>query len=402
MHRTMLRTPLLLALALLVSAFAYSEPLKVAFFYPEDASTPQLNTYTYALAGQAGKQGATLAAEEFGWAAQQEGLDFQVLFSSAPTGESAVRAAQRLMARENVFALIGGFETSQAQALSQLAEDNDLLFLDLSGTAAAEAAPKNTFHLMPTETTWLQELRNASASGPGGEWLVVYSTGPGGERRLEQARSVFFAGPDAPVEKAHAAVEASAPTFRDALGILQDDPGLNVLLLLDWQPQLDFLGHVESSGLDIPQILALPDTVTTTREFYGLVRAAAPAYSDRETLLTPWEATLESPEASALNSRYLAHFGEPMDPAAWAAYEAVRLAYESARLVGTSAEDLRDHLAGSDQSFNVDKDSPVMFDAATHELRQPLYTVQILPYTKEGTLLERKLGRARLETKIFP
>lgn len=387
---------------LLVSAFAYSEPLQVAFFYPEEIVAPEMNTYSYALAGEAGRRGATLAAEEFGWAAQQEGLEFKVLFSSAPTVDSAVRAAKRLIARENIFAIIGGFEATQAQALSALAEENDLLFLNLSGTGATKPTEKNTFHLMPSVPTWLRELRRIADSQPGEEWLVIHETGPVGEYRLEQSRSVFFEGSDAPSEKAHTAVEASAPTFREALNILHNDPELNVLLLLDWQLQLDFFGYLESSGLEIPQVLALPDTVTTTREFYGLLRSTAPSYSERHQLLTPWEATLENPEASDLNARYLAHFGEPMDAAAWAAYEAVKLAYESVISAGSSVEDLRNHLLGSNQDFNVDKDIPVSFDVSTHELRQPLYIVRTRPYTTEGSLLERKLGRARLEGTILP
>jgi ABC-type branched-subunit amino acid transport system substrate-binding protein len=390
------RIPLLSLLAVLLFGVAAAQPqtVSVAFFYPQQPARPELNTYSYSIAGESGRKGAELAAEEFGWAAQQAGLDFRVLLSSAPTAESAGRAARRLIANEGIVALIGGFDGAQAQALSELAAESDLLFLNAGSTDRSYGPGPNTLHLMPDVDTWLGAL--LSVAGPGSEtWFVVHAADSEGEHRLERAREVLGA---AGAEVQGSAIDPAAPLYGEALDALRENPSATVLLLLDWQLQLDFLGQLESAGLDL-QVFALPDSVSMTREYYGLQRAAAPDYARLQ--LSLWEATLETPEAEALNSRYLAHYGEPMDAPAWAAFEAVRLVYEAtvATQGGTTAELLAFLTEAAE--LNVDKDAPARF-TEDHDLLQPLYAVRIMPYEAEASLLDKKLGRAQLELVISP
>jgi ABC-type branched-subunit amino acid transport system substrate-binding protein len=385
-----------LAALLLGAAGAQPQTVSIAFFYPQQPARPELNTYTYAIAGESARKGAELAAEEFGWAAQQAGLDFRVLLSSAPTAESVSRAARRLIASEGITALIGGFDSAQAQVLSELAAERDLLFLNAGSTDRSYLPGPNTLHLMPDVDTWLRALLSV-AEPEGEDWLIVHAADAEGEYRLERAREVLTAAGPAKVQAS--AIDPAAPRYGEALDALRDNPDATVLLLLDWQLQLDFLGRLESSGLDV-EVFTLPDSVSMTREFYGMLRAAAPNYARLQLAL--WEATLETPEAQALNSRYLAHYGEPMDPPAWAAFEAVRLAYEAiVATQGGSAAELLAFLTEAAE-LNVDKDAPVRFDPESLELLQPLYAVRIMPYEAEASLLDKKLGRAQLELVISP
>ena len=68
----------LLLLVVTVSTVLAEEPLQVAFIYPQAPSNAVLNTYDYSIAGEAGRRGAELANEQFGWVAQQQGIDFRV------------------------------------------------------------------------------------------------------------------------------------------------------------------------------------------------------------------------------------------------------------------------------------------------------------------------------------
>jgi ABC-type branched-subunit amino acid transport system substrate-binding protein len=249
---------------------------------------------------------------------------------------------------------------------------------------------------MPDVDTWLRALLSV-AEPEGAAWLIVHAADTEGEYRLERAREVLTAAGPAKVQAS--AIDPAAPRYGEALDALRDNPDATVLLLLDWQLQLDFLGRLESSGLDV-EVFTLPDSVSMTREFYGMLRAAAPNYARLQLAL--WEATLETPEAQALNSRYLAHYGEPMDPPAWAAFEAVRLVYEAiVATQGGSAAELLAFLTEAAE-LNVDKDAPVRFDPESLELLQPLYAVRIMPYEAEASLLDKKLGRAQLELVISP
>jgi ABC-type branched-subunit amino acid transport system substrate-binding protein len=375
---------------------ARPQTVSVAFFYPQQPARPELNTYTYAIAGESARKGAELAAEEFGWAAQQAGFDFRVLLSSAPTAASAGRAARRLIASEGIIALIGGFDSAQAQVLSELAAERDLLFLNTGSTDRSYGPGRNALHLMPDVDTWLATL--LSVAEPEGEtWFVLHAADTEGEYRLERARQVLAAAGTSVVQAS--AIDPAAPRYGEVLDALRENPEATVLLLLDWQLQLDFLGRLESSGLDV-QVFSLPDSVSMTREFYGMLRTAAPHYARLQ--LTLCEATLATPEAQALNGRYLAHFGEPMDAPAWAAFEAVRLVYEATVATqGGSAAELLAFLAEAAE-LDVDKDAAVHFDPDSLELLQPLYAVRIMPYEAEASLLDKKLGRAQLELVISP
>lgn len=389
---------LVMLTALLASGLvaAQDATLTVAFFYPQEPAQPELNTWSYGIAGESGRNGARLAAEEFGWAAQQTGADLRVLFTSAPDARSAARAAERLIATEDVFALIGGFEASQAQVLGELAEEHDLLFINTGSTYRSSGLHPNTIHLQPSVDTWLKAILLLAEVQPEDSWLVIYADDAEGHYRLERAGELIFSSSDAPAQLDAGAIDPTAPLFDAALAALRQNPATAVLLLVDWQLQLDFLGQLESSGISGLQIFSLPDSVTSTREFYGMARATAPRYSSGLQLAS-WEATLSSPEAAELNIRYLGHYGEPMDPPAWAAYEAVKLVFEAAMAVGTdSAAALLAYLTDPQLQFSIDKDRLASLNHVDNELLQPLYTVRIMPYRAEESLLNKKLGRVEL------
>lgn len=388
---------LLIALLLVTYGWAQGNLVQVAFLYPQTPANAPINSYFYGIAGESGRRGAELAAARYGWEAQQQGWEFKVLMASAPNQASAGRAARRLIANEGVLALIGGFEGSQANSLSALADEQDVLFINVGSTDRIPGSGATTLHIQPSASTYLRAIREIAEPVEREAWYVVYSADEEGERRLEHARAMLFGGPNSPSEVGSAGIAPGVPQFGAALAEIAEREPTAVLLLLDWRLQLEFLGQLESSGVSGPHVWSLPDSVTTTREFYGLIRNAAPRTGTGPRVV-PWEATLASAEAAELNERYEARYGEPMDPPAWAAYQAVKLVFQALSAVETvSGEALLEYLTDPATTLSVDKDTPVAFDPLSRELVQPLYLVTVDPEPVVGSLLEKKRARVTLE-----
>ena len=200
-------------------------------------------------------------------------------------------------------------------------------------------------------------------------------------------------------EVGKAVVDANLPAFAgilEAIGKARPDV---VLLLLDWLPQLDFLGQYEAAGLDIA-VTGFPGPVAQTREFFALSRDIAPKAGTgyRATL---WETTLDAHGAGKLNHRFMSRWGEPMDPPGWAAYAAVKILYEAVVTTGTlESPTLVEYLESPEAVFDVKKGPGVSFRPWDHQLRQSLYLVKIDPEAEWGMQLSRRVEIAGLVEEL--
>jgi hypothetical protein len=87
-----------------------------------------------------------------------------------------------------------------------------------------------------------------------------------------------------------------------------------------------------------------------------------------------WDASLTRFGADTLNQRFRRRFGEPMAPAAWTAWFAVKVLWESAlRMKSADASHLADYLGRETTRFDGHKGQPLSFRDTDHQLRQPLY-----------------------------
>jgi hypothetical protein len=101
--------------------------------------------------------------------------------------------------------------------------------------------------------------------------------------------------------------------------------------------------------------------------------AAKEALSEEVVL---WHPSLTRYGAAQLNDRYKARFGEAMTGRAWAAWAAVKVAWETAlRTSGTGVQPLAAALANEATQFDGHKGAPLSFRPWDHQLRQPLYSV---------------------------
>ena len=87
-----------------------------------------------------------------------------------------------------------------------------------------------------------------------------------------------------------------------------------------------------------------------------------------------WDASLTRFGADTLNQRFRRRFGVAMAPAAWTAWFAVKVLWESAlRMKSADAAHLADYLTRQTTRFDGHKGQPLSFRVTDHQLRQPLY-----------------------------
>ena len=119
----------------------------------------------------------------------------------------------------------------------------------------------------------------------------------------------------------------------------------------------------------MPTVFHLAPGAATRR--LTMARASGPG------TLELWHPALRRFGAAQLNARYRARFDAPMDSPAWAGWMAVKLLWESAsRLDAARGDTLAAWLLSPRARFDGHKGRALSFDAATHELRQPLYIVR--------------------------
>lgn len=352
--------------------------------------------------GEAARMGLTLAAEDAGQNGALLGWTPELVLANAPGPEAAARAARRLIAAEGVTVLIGGYTAEEAEALAQVAEDTGALFLNAGASAdrLRQSCRPMTFHVEPSAAMYLDALLGWFVRAGFRRWHVVRDDSPESAARADRARAALdsrhwgakLAGTsqillddDRSIAPALADIAATSPDV--------------VLLLTDWRSQLDLLSRYQAAGLTAP-VTGFPEPAAQLREFYLKSHEAAPtAGSGRRA--AAWEATLDAYGARELNARFNGRWGRPMDPAAWSAYMALKIAFEAAMLSGsTKGPDLAAHLAGETSVFDVSKGIGVTFRPWDHQLRQSLFLVKIADDPSPALSLDAVLARASLEGEL--
>ncbi len=367
-----------LTAGILGSTHAQNEAVRIGVVLPTRTGQTPVRPETEEVAGEAALKGALMGEEDYGFnPTALTGKNFELLTSSAPDADAAFRAAERLAATEGVFALVGGFGKDQALALSTIAEDREVLFFNIGSPSDAlrgEACTRYTFHIEASAAMYLDALSEWFVRAGFRRWFFVYSGSDEGKALYTRALSSL--------QERHLGASTvgkvevpEGPIYGKAMEAIQHASPDVVLSLLGWRSHLDFLGHYEAAGLEFA-ITAFPYPVTQTREFFIASRNVAPQASSSR-LVTLWEATLDAYGARELNERFFARWGVPMDPSAWAAYQAVTILFEATSTVRTShAPTLVEYLESPRAVFDVHKGTDVSFRPWDHQLRQPLYLVE--------------------------
>lgn len=341
-----------------------------------------------AILGSAANRGAILAGDEILGQVGPSGRQFKALISSAPDTDSMLRAARRMTREEGAYAIIGGFTTDDAQALSSLAVEDDFIFLNIgaqSDSLRGSDCSRNTFHLSDSVTACLDAMITLGTQSPAKRWYFVYSDEPGQQAKMTTAAELLHDHRDVSIAGS-VKVAQNVPFYSAAFTeIARVDPEL-VILLLTPNEQLTFLAQYGASGLTA-RTMCFPSPVAQSRQFYAAYLANLPEISSAQHIAT-WDATLENETAVNLNSRYLERFGLAMDPLAWAAYAGVKVMAEAAvKADSTESTDLIDYLEDEGVQFDVGKAAETSFRPWDHQMRQPLYLVRTQRDFKDRTTL---------------
>jgi ABC-type branched-subunit amino acid transport system substrate-binding protein len=364
------------------------EVLKIGVVLPTKTGETPVRAATHQVAGEAALMGAIMAEELLVAASNRPSAPgLEVLVATAPEAQAALRAAERLVAAQQVFALVGGFG-GQAEVLAEVAAENGLPYLNIGSPHQALRRPmygRYTFSVEASAQMYLSAIFRWFAAAGARRWFLVYEDSLEGESLVDLSRSLGDEAPGGGCEMAAAAVTDGDGVYREVLHSVRRAEPEALLMLLDPVAQLDFLSQYETSGLTA-QVTGFPYPVAQTREFLNACRHIAPvAGSGYRAML--WEGGIDDGDAGDLNRLFRGRWGRVMDPSAWAAYQAVGILYRAAIEAGTvSGSKLVSYLESPRVSFEIGKETAASFGATDHQLHQSLYMIEI--QTEANTAVE--------------
>ena len=367
-----------------ISQDVFERPLRIGVILPAEATEEMPPGTRPGSAAQSARLGALFVGEELAHNASLLGIDVEVLIAGAEEAELE-QVAQRLVDEEGAFGLVGGFGREAASTLSSFAEEQAIPFLNIGWPGDSlrnEECNAYTFHVEPSDAMYLDALTGWFVRAGFRRWGFVFEDSERGrqlyERSLWALNERHFGGR----EVAQATVGADDPAWEDAFERLRRGEPDVVLLLLDPQQQLEFLQR-SSSGGEAWQVTGFPYPNTQTRAYYRTWVQSAP---QDENLYrgASWEATIDSYGARELNARFLAQMGTEMDAGSWAAYQGVRILYDSAMAVRSlEGEVLREYMSSPAAVYDVWKGIGVTFRPWDQQLRQSLFLVHLAPGEEE-------------------
>lgn len=379
-------------------AHARGVAVRIGAVLPTGGAALPMAAANLGAAGETARMGFIMAEEELALNAGLLGRDFGVLISSAPGAEAAHRAARRLAAVEGVSVLVGGFSREEADALAEVAEEFGILFMNIgcpSDALRGEGCRPLSFHVEASAAMYLDAIMGWFVRSQYRTWHLVHEDSEEGHALAARAGQALAHRHWGGREVGRTVVRPRGRDFHEAIRAIQSDGPDAVLVLTDWLAQLDFLASYEAAALTHP-VVGFPEPSTQLREYFAKSRQIAPAAGAGHRAVL-WEATLDAYGARELNARFGSRWGKPMDPPAWAAYQACKIAYEAALFGGTlEGAGLAEYLTSERAVFDVHKGIGVSFRRWDHQLRQSLYLVKIEPPGEPGYGLRHGLKRASL------
>jgi ABC-type branched-subunit amino acid transport system substrate-binding protein/ABC-type amino acid transport substrate-binding protein len=367
--------------------------IRVGVVVPSETS----DYHPYQTAGEAARRGAELAENYIARFVEPYDVQFEVLTASAPNDEAAVRAVERLATVEDVIAFVGGFGRAQAEELSRIAAERDLVFFNVGASDDAlrgEQCRVTTFHVEASASMYA-DAAIAWYTGQGlDDWYLIHEATESGEELAEHVRA-RLAGQPSPAKLVGAsAVEPGQLVYVSEIQAIREAAPDVVLLQLGAEELHIFYGQLQGQRVEAV-VTAVPEVRAQTREFLYRFSRAAPdfATAPRPAL---WETSVAEGEAGEINEGYTSRAGDPMEPSAWAAYTAVLFTFEAAAAnAAGDAVSLVEFLSDPETSLDLGKGEGVSFRAWDHQLRQPLYMVQVDPDAAWGRRLSPRLALAR-------
>lgn len=365
---------LLATIALMFMSAAAANPLAIGVIVPDADGASEVT----AAVARGAEQGAEMAEEEHLFNADIFGLEFAVPIVRADGADQVTAAAQTLLDEQEIVAVAGGFTLDEAAALSAWSAETGVPFLNVGAEHDAlrnDLCEATSFHVAPSAGMYLDALVGWYVRSAFRDWFFVLGEGMDAEALADRTRWSMR-------ERHFGAREAGRASFErggdaGALADAIDRSGADVvLLLMDAEHQLETMAALEETG-STTIVAGFPTGETQTRTFFDLSRTVAPTLGT-DHRATAWEASLDAYGAREINARFRDMFGVPMEPSAWATYQAVKVVFEAATLGGSSdPEAVVEYITGPEGVFDVWKGIGVTFRPWDHQLRQSLFLVRI-------------------------
>ncbi|TVR87760.1 MAG: hypothetical protein EA416_14235 [Trueperaceae bacterium] len=350
------------------------------------------------LIGEAARRGAILAENSIARAVDRDDVRFEVLFASAPSHDSAVRAAERLTALHGVQAIVGGFDDEEAEALSDLAAARGVVFFNVGSgapTLRGSLCRPTTLHVAASTDMYVDAIVIEAARSDASDWFVLTEDGlvpEGYDARVAAALDRSARGGSV---VGSARVPARQFVYFDVLDAIRASEAAAVLVVLGTEATDQFLVQYEMMGLDAV-VAVVPNLMSQTRPVLLRYRQAAPRASAAPRPAV-WDTTLTEHGADDLNERYTSRNAEPMEGVSWTTYAAVMSVFQATK-VGAAADaaTMLAYLADDTTELDVAKGPGVGYRSWNGQLRQPLYLIEVDPEAAWGSSVSARVALARV------
>lgn len=345
---------------------------RIGVIAPFPTSTPHFGDIT----AVAAYFGARLADDLLANTPGQQDLDLEILFASAPTADAAARAAERLISTNDILGIVGGYDDDSAAALAAVARDENVLFLNAGATAESlrnASCYPTTFHTEPSAAMYIDAMASQATNLGHENWFLIREDLPASEVLAER---LHYAAALAGTALTSGFVPAGPTSYHSTIQDIAASDASVVFALLDPVDLEMFLVQAEQEQL-AADVIGFPWPASQTRDFYYRLSHIAPN-STGIPRIASWDATLKAYGASEINLRFTSRSGQPMDSAGWSTFAAIEILANA--LAATGAREtavLIDHLTAEDTILDVIKGPGTSFRVWDHQLRQPLYLVQI-------------------------
>jgi ABC-type branched-subunit amino acid transport system substrate-binding protein len=228
-------------------------------------------------------------------------------------------------------------------------------------------------------------------------WFVLYPATEAGRALYRSAlEAIRKAGA---IAVAHAEIPIEQRIYDRAIRVALQVKADIILSLLSPENQDFFLAQMKTMGVELA-VASFSDPVAQTRSYWLRMRQAA-FRAESSYRVDLWEANLWEGHAGELNDQFGSRTGVPMDPTAWATFAAVKVVVDSVLATGSAdPERIAEYMASSGSRFDLYKGVPLSFRPWDHQLRQPLYLVQVNPEAEVGTRLYQQQALVRLLAQV--
>lgn len=382
-----------------------TETIRIGAVFPARSGLSRVLTSVNDYIGSAGRQGALLAEQRIGELAAQDGVQLKVLQANSPTPAAALRAVERMIEAEHIDAMVTGVGDGQLDAIAPLIERAGIPVFNIATPTDAyrqASCSRNLFHMEASDAMYLDAMVQLSAAQGHSKWFIVREDNDRGAAMQERAVKAIAKFGNGGQAVGAASTVLEQPTYLGEIDRARRAGADSILVLLNGVDQFAFLGQVEIARIEVG-VVPFPDPIGQTRDYLLAIRQTAPQYTPPHRIQL-WETTLTDNGADDFNQRYTTRYSEATDPPAWASYNAIKVYYEAVKAMGSKdPAAVISYLEDPTRMLDVMKGPGTSFRPWDHQLRQPLYLVQVdFNAVVDRAQLATRIGVASLEAVLPP